>query len=121
VLVELDEVGGVVAVVGGVVAVVVVLVFVVFSFTTGVAAGLTTVVLLSAGGLTVSLFCSQAARSVALAKMQSSFFIIRFWLPILDKPDSQDVTRSALPKITLIPARPAARKADHAPRPPQRK
>src|SRR3954469_14497752 len=73
---------------GGLEAVVVfVLVFVVsfvFSFTT-VDAGLTTVVLLSvflsAGGLTVSLFCSQPPRSAALAKMQTSFFIFGFGCP----------------------------------------
>jgi hypothetical protein len=84
VLVELDELG--------VVAVVVVFVLVVvfvfsFSFTTAVEAGLTTVVLfsvfLSAGGLTVSVFCSQAPRSDAPAKMQINFFIDLDWLPIL--------------------------------------
>jgi hypothetical protein len=117
VLVELDEFAGVVAVV------VFVLVFVVsfvFSFTTAVEAGLTTVVLFSvflSGGLTVSVFCSQAPRSDAAAKMQNIFFIFRFWLPILDKPDSQHVTRSALPKATLISTRLAPRKEGHGLRP----
>jgi hypothetical protein len=73
----------------GVDAVVVVFVFVVvslvFSFT--VEAGLTTVVLfsvfLSAGGATVSVFCSQAPRSAALAKMQINFFIVWIGCPVL--------------------------------------
>lgn len=43
----------------------------------------TTVVLFSvlfcAGGLVVSVFCSQAARSAALAMMQISFFISWIW------------------------------------------
>jgi hypothetical protein len=80
-VVELDEFGGV--------ATVVVFVFVVsfvFSFT--VVAGFTTVVLFSvffsAGGLTVSVFCSQAPRSAALAKMQINFFIVWIGCPCWD-------------------------------------
>ncbi len=54
-----------------------------------VAAGFTTVVLFSvflsagAAGATVSVFCSHAPRSVALARMQINFFIVVDWLPIL--------------------------------------
>ncbi len=86
VLLEFDEFGG-----GDVVVVLVFVVFVVslvFSLTTAVEAGLTMVVLLLAGeeagaGATVSVFCSQAPRSAALARMQISFFIVVDWLPIL--------------------------------------
>jgi hypothetical protein len=83
VVVLLDEFGGV--------ATVVVFVFVVsfvFSFT--VVAGFTTVVLFSvffsagAAGVTVSVFCSQAPRSAALAKMQINFFIVWFGYPCWD-------------------------------------
>ena len=58
----------------------VVVVFVVSFVFSVVAGGFTTVVLFSvffsAGGLTVSVFCSQAPRSAALAKMQINFFIV---------------------------------------------
>lgn len=37
-------------------------------------------------GVTTVSFCSQAPRSTALAKMQSSFFISFDWLTILDTP-----------------------------------
>jgi hypothetical protein len=85
VVVVLDEFeGGVEAVV----VLVVVLVSFVFSV---VAGGFTTVVLFSvffsageaAGVVTVSVFCSHAAKSAAPAKMQNSFFIIVNWLPML--------------------------------------
>jgi hypothetical protein len=85
VVVVLDEFeGGVEAVVVSVV----VLVSFVFSV---VAGGFTTVVLFSvffsageaAGVVTVSVFCSHAAKSAAPAKMQNSFFIIVNWLPML--------------------------------------
>jgi hypothetical protein len=64
-----------------VVVLVIVLVSLVFSL---VAGGFTTVVLFSvffsageaAGVFTVSVFCSHAAKSAALAKMQNSFFIV---------------------------------------------
>jgi hypothetical protein len=85
VLLELDEFGGVVAVV----VVFVLVVSLVFSFTTAVEAGFTTVVLFSTffsgageepGATTVfSVFSSHAARSAALAKMQINFFI-SFWI-----------------------------------------
>jgi hypothetical protein len=73
----LDELAGAVGAV--------VTVFVVFSFVFSVVAGgFTTVVLFSvffsageaAGVFTVSVFCSHAAKSAALAKMQNSFFIV---------------------------------------------
>jgi len=71
----LDELGGV-----AVVVVVVLVVSLVFSFT--VDAGFTTVVLFSVffsgageAGATTSVFCSQAPRRAALAKMQINFFI----------------------------------------------
>ena len=62
----------------------VVLVSLVFSV---VEAGFTTVVLFSvffsagAAGATVSVFCSQAPRRAALARMQINFFIVVDWLP----------------------------------------
>jgi len=73
VVVEVDELGGVV---------VVVVVFVVSFFS--VAGGFTTVVFFSTffsgagefAGATTSVFCSQAPRSAAPAKMQSNFFIV---------------------------------------------
>jgi hypothetical protein len=82
VVVELDEF------VGGVdVTVVVLVVSLVFSV---VAGGFTTVVLFSVffsgagdAGATTSVFCSQAPRSAALAKMQSNFFIVWIDCPIL--------------------------------------
>ncbi len=92
----------------GVDAVVVFVVFVlvvslVFSFT--VEAGFTTVVLfsvfLSAGGVTVSVFCSQAPRSAALAKMQISFFIVWIECPSWDKVESKHRKFSALPKYNF--------------------
>jgi hypothetical protein len=83
-LLELDELGGVVAVV----VVFVFVVSLVFSFTTAVEAGFTTVVLFStflsgagevpAAGVTTVL-SSHAARSMALAKTQINFFIM-FWI-----------------------------------------
>jgi hypothetical protein len=84
VLLELDEFGGV--------DVVVVLVFVVFvvSFVFSVVAGgFTTVVLCSVffsgagevAGATTSVFCSQAPRSAAPAKMQINFFIVWIGCP----------------------------------------
>jgi hypothetical protein len=36
-----------------------------------------------AGGTTVSVFCSHAPRSAALARMQIDFFIVVDWLPVL--------------------------------------
>jgi hypothetical protein len=52
----------------------------VFSVVAGEAEGFTTVVLfsvlLSAGGLVVSVFCSQAANNAAPARMQMYFFIV---------------------------------------------
>jgi hypothetical protein len=86
VVVLLDEFGGV--------ATVVVFVFVfvvVFSFSFTVDGGFTTVVLFSvffsagAAGATVSVFCSQAPRSAALAKMQINFFIVWIGCPFWDK------------------------------------
>ena len=86
VVVDDDELGGVATV--GVFVFVVVFVFS-FSLTT-VEAGFTTVVLFSVfagagevAGATTSVFCSQAPRSAALARMQISFFIVLDWLPIL--------------------------------------
>jgi len=85
VVVLLDEFGGVEVVV----VLVLVDVFVVsFSLTFSVV-GFTTVVLFSvffsagAAGATVSVFCSQAPRSAALAKMQINFFIVWIGCPIL--------------------------------------
>jgi len=83
---------------GGVATVVVVsLVFSVF-------AGFTTVVLLSVffsagelAGATTSVFCSQAPRSAALAKMQSNFFIIWIGCPSWDNADSKRGKFSDLP------------------------
>jgi hypothetical protein len=95
VLVELDEVGGVVAVV---------VVFVVVSFVFSVV-GFTTVVLFSTffsgagelpGATTVS-FCSHAPRRAALAKMQNSFFISLVGCPSWTMADSHCVNASALP------------------------
>ena len=81
-IVLLSEVAGVIVAIGvdsaGVV-VTVVLLFIVVS--DEVAGGFTTVVLFSvdsageAAGATVSVFCSHAARSAALARMQMYFFI----------------------------------------------
>ena len=81
----LDEFAGAV---GAVVVLVVVLVSFVFSL---VAGGFTMVVLFSvffsageaAGVFTVSVFCSHAAKSAALAKMQNNFFIVVDCLPLL--------------------------------------
>ena len=110
VVVLLDEVGGVDVVVVFVFVEVLVVSFV-FSFT--VEAGFTTVVLfsvfLSAGGLTVSVFCSQAPKSAALAKMQINFFIVWIGLSILDNAESDGAKLSALAKgnfhrqLRLIP------------------
>jgi hypothetical protein len=68
----------------------VVMVFVVFSLVFSVlAGGFTTVVVFSvffsagAAGATVSVFCSHAPRSAALARMQINFFIVVDWLPVL--------------------------------------
>ena len=82
-LLELDELGGVDAVV----------VLVSFSFDSliVVEAGFTTVVLFSTffsgagedAGATTSVFCSHAPRSAALARMQINFFIVVDWLPVL--------------------------------------
>ena len=74
--------------VGDEVVFVIVLVSFVFSL---VAGGFTTVVLFSvffsageaAGVFTVSVFCSHAAKSAALAKMQNNFFIVVDWLSLL--------------------------------------
>jgi hypothetical protein len=81
VVVELDEFGGVATVV------VLVVVSLVFSV---VAGGFTIVVFFSVfagagelAGATTSVFCSQAPRSAALAKMQSNFFIVWIGCPIL--------------------------------------
>lgn len=86
VVVELDEfVGGVDVTV--VLVFVVLVVSLVFSVLAG---GFTTVVLFSVffsgagdAGATTSVFCSQAPRSAALAKMQSNFFIVWIGCPIL--------------------------------------
>ena len=90
--------------------VVVVFVFVVslvFSFTT-VEAGLTTVVLFSvffsagAAGVTVSVFCSHAPRSAALARMQINFFIgVGLVAHLGTKPESAHDNFSALPDCVL--------------------
>lgn len=72
-----------------------------------VAGGFTTVVLrstfFSAGagelaGATTSVFCSQAPRSAALAKMQINFFIVWIGCPFWDKGKSNRGQFSALPK-----------------------
>jgi len=89
VVVELDEFGGVVAVVVFVLVVVFV-VSLVFSVT--VEAGFTMVVLFSVffsgagdeAGATTSVFCSHAPRSAALARMQSNFFIVWIGCPSWD-------------------------------------
>jgi fatty-acid desaturase len=102
VVVELDEfVGGLDVVV---VLVFVLVVSLVFSFTT-VEAGLTTVVLFSvffsagAAGVTVSVFCSHAPRSAALAKMQINFFISVGLVALLGTmPESARKNCSALPE-----------------------
>ena len=81
----LEELAGAV---GDEVVLVIVLVSFVFSL---VAGGFTTVVLFSvffsageaAGVFTVSVFCSHAAKSAALAKMQNNFFIVVDWLSLL--------------------------------------
>jgi hypothetical protein len=82
-----------------------VVVFVVSFFS--VAGGFTTVVLrstfFSAGagefaGATTSVFCSQAPRSAALAKMQINFFIVWIGCPCWDKGESNRGQYSALPK-----------------------
>jgi hypothetical protein len=82
VVVVLDEFGGVATVV-----VFVVVVSLVFSVVVG---GFTIVVFFSVfagagelAGATTSVFCSQAPRSAALAKMQSNFFIVWIGCPIL--------------------------------------
>jgi hypothetical protein len=84
VVVELDEFGGVVAVV----VFVLVVVFVVSFFLSVEAGGFTTVVLFSVffsagdeAGATTSVFCSHAPRSAALARMQSNFFIVWIGCP----------------------------------------
>ena len=67
-------------------------VFMVFvtSFAFVLAGGFTTVVLFSvffsggAAGVTVSVFCSHAPRSAALARMQINFFIVVDWLSSWD-------------------------------------
>jgi hypothetical protein len=87
VVVLLDEFGGVVAVVVALVFVVVV--SLVFSVLEG---GFTIVVFFSVffsgagefAGATTSVFCSQAPRSAALAKMQINFFIVCFGYPCWD-------------------------------------
>jgi hypothetical protein len=69
--------------------------------------GFTTVVLcsvfFSAGtgelaGATTSVFCSQAPRSAALAKMQNNFFIVWIGCPCWDKGESNRGQCSVLPK-----------------------
>ena len=45
--------------------------------------GVLTTVFFSGGGTTVSVFCSHAPRSTALARMQINFFIVVDWLPVL--------------------------------------
>ena len=86
-VVELDEFGGVVAVV----VFVLVVVFVVSLFLSVEAGGFTTVVLFSVffsagdeAGATTSVFCSHAPRSAALARMQSNFFIVWIDCPSWD-------------------------------------
>src|SRR6202165_5724762 len=82
-------------------------VFVVFSFVFSVVAGgFTTVVLfsvfLSAGGVvTVSVFCSHAARSAAPAKMQNSFFIVVIGCPYRTKAESAQTASPALLKCNF--------------------
>jgi len=78
---------------------VIVFVVVVFSFApvSDLAGGFTIVVLFSvffsagaAAGVTVSVFCSHAPRSAALAKMQINFFIVLIGLSVLGtKPESE--------------------------------
>ena len=88
VVVVVELLGGLVADGDDVVVLVIVLVSFVFSL---VAGGFTTVVLFSvffsageaAGAFTVSVFCSHAAKSAALAKMQNNFFIVVDWLSLL--------------------------------------
>ncbi|MEY2574618.1 MAG: hypothetical protein QOF80_105, partial [Verrucomicrobiota bacterium] len=90
--------------VGGVDVTVVLFVVVSFFSTAG---GFTTVVVcsffFSAGagelaGATTSVFCSQAPRSAALAKMQINFFIVWIGCPCWDKGESNRGKFSALPK-----------------------
>jgi hypothetical protein len=83
VLLELDEFGGV-----DVVVVLVLVVFVVSLVFSVVAGGFTIVVFFSVfagagelAGATTSVFCSQAPRSAALAKMQINFFIVWIGCP----------------------------------------
>ena len=98
VVVVLDEL-----VVGGVdVVVVFVVVSLVFSVVDG---GFTTVVLFSvffsageAAGATTSVFCSQAPRSAALAKMQINFFIFGLVAHLGTLAESKRAKPSALPK-----------------------
>jgi hypothetical protein len=53
----------------------------VFSVVAGEADGFTTVVLFSAGGLVVSVFCSQAASKTAPARMEMYFFMVSWMEP----------------------------------------
>lgn len=55
-------------------------------------------VFFSAAGVTVSVFCSQAAKSAALAKMQIYFFISMDGLPDVGlMPESERLRHPALP------------------------
>jgi hypothetical protein len=80
-VVVLSEVAGVIVAIGMDSAGVVVTVVLLFVVVSVVAGGFTTVVLFSvvsageAAGAAVSVFCSHAARSAALARMQIYFFI----------------------------------------------
>ena len=85
---EDEEVSGVIAAVGAGVVVIVVLVVVSVDLVVSAGVGLTMVVLFSVpagagetAGVVVSVFCSHAARSAALARMQMYFFIIRIGSP----------------------------------------
>lgn len=70
--------------------------------------GFTTVVLFSVllpagepAGATVSVFCSHAARSAALAMMQIYFFIGLIGLPLTAKAESRQHLTPALPAVNL--------------------
>jgi hypothetical protein len=71
--------------------------------------GFTIVVLVSlvagegeAAGATVSVFCSQAPRSAALARMQNNFFIVIDWIAQDgSKPESKQGVVSVLLKFIL--------------------
>ncbi len=96
VVVESVMVSGVAVVSGDVVVVVVVLLLELC-----VGDGFTIVVFVSvlvlgeASGVTVSVFCSQAARRAALARIEMYFFMI-LWVPLKDKVESEAQVLSVL-------------------------